>query len=182
MNKVSAILSAVAFTVLSAPVMAYENVTPSEAYNLATSDPNVVILDVRTREEWGFVGHPAPNAIGDGAALTGKVFNISIQVENNGQMVPNKWFLDDVKEKFKDNPNVTIITMCRSGHRSAAAAEILEQAGLNVLNMSTGFEGGKDMYGYRTQTGWANEGLPYLKDCDGNGYIPRSVPLDALKN
>ena len=170
----------------SASALAYEDITPSAAYNWVNSaDSNVIIIDVRTREEWGFVGHPAPNAADadtPGAGLAGKVHNVSLKVEDDGQMIKNKWFVEDVKQLMADNPNATIITMCRSGSRSVAAAKLLEEAGFsNVYNMVGGFEGGRDELGYRGKTeGWKNSGLPYLADCDGRGYVPRSIPRDSL--
>lgn len=185
MKKLS-IVTGAALLAASGTVLAYEDITPTAAYDWVNSpDANVVILDVRTREEWGFVGHPAPNdADGDtpGTGLAGKVHNVSLKVEDKGLLVDNKWFLDDVKKLFADNPNVTIITMCRSGKRSVAAAKVLEAAGFNVFNMVGGFEGGRDTLGYRgkANSGWKNSGLPYLADCDGRGYVPRSVTHDSL--
>ena len=46
----------------------------------------------------------------------------------------------------------------------------LEAAGYtSVMNMLTGFEGGKDSDGYRTVNGWKVDGLPYNYSRDG-GY------------
>ena len=43
-----------------------------------------------------------------------------------------------------------------------------EEAGFaNVLNMATGFEGGKDALGYRTVNGWKVDGLPYNFNTEG---------------
>jgi len=151
----------------SAAVSAYDNVTPTEAYNLATSDPNVYILDVRSDSEWKFVGHPGANKVGEGAALEGKVVNVSYKIDYKGDFVVNPSFVSDVAEVFEDNPNTVLVTMCRSGSRSVAAANALEENGYTVKNMVTGFQGGKDVYGYRTVSGWVNAGLPYSYSKDG---------------
>lgn len=149
-------------------VQAFDNVTPSEAYTLATTDPNVYILDVRTLAEWQWVGHPGKNKLGEGAALAGKVVNVSYQIENKGTMIVNPSFLNEINELFGGNPDATLIAMCRSGQRSAAAAAVLEGAGYRALNMVTGFEGGTDARGYRKVNGWTNNGLPYTYS--GAGY------------
>lgn len=170
MRKIQTIGAAIALTLSSSAVFAYENVTPSEAYNLATTDPDTMILDVRTRYEWGFVGHPAEDKTGYGAELNGKVANITFMVVDGEELSPNKYFIEDVKKILAEKPNMKFITMCRSGSRSKAAAEALEAAGIPAMNMLEGFEGGKDTNGYRTVNGWKNSYLPYVAACDGNGY------------
>jgi len=170
MNKLKFIGAALALTFSSA-TFAFDNISPVDAYELAKSDPNTMILDVRSRYEWGFVGHPSYNPkTAEGAELDGKVVNISYQVVSGEAMIPNVFFIDDVKKILDTNPNMKFITMCRSGSRSVAAATALEAAGIAVSNMSEGFEGGKDANGYRTKNGWKNAGLPYTAACDGNGY------------
>ena len=146
---------------------AYEDVTPTQAYDMATTDPDVYILDVRTPAEWKWVGHPGMNGAGDGADLSGKVLNVSFKIEKKGSMIINPSFLSDVNEIFEDAPYIELITMCLSGGRSVAAATLLEGEGYNVLNMLTGFEGGKDTQGYRTVSGWKVDGLPYTYSGDG---------------
>lgn len=168
MGKIHALGAAVAL-VFSSSVLAYENYTPYEAYNMAASDPDTVILDVRTRYEWSFVGHPAENKTGEGAELSGKVFNIAYKVYDGNGLSVNPSFVDDVKALMKSNPNMKFITMCRSGSRSVAAAVALEAEGISAANMLEGFEGGKDASGYRTlEQGWKNLGLPYTASFSGS--------------
>ena len=149
------------------------DISPRTAYEWATSDPNVYILDVRTEAEWQWVGHPGPNKLGaddpdglGGEGLQNKVVNISYEIEKDGVLVVNKKFIKDVNKVFGDNPSATLITICRSGKRSADAAAALDGAGYNgrVYNTTSGFEGGTDSRGYRTSLtspGWVNNGLPY---------------------
>lgn len=170
MNKIQNIGAAIALALSSTSIFAFENVTPSDAYNMATSDPDTIILDVRTRYEWGFVGHPAADKTGYGAELNGKVINIAFEVVDGQNLAPNKYFIEDVKKILAEKPNAKFITMCRSGHRSSAAAAELEAAGIPVMNMVEGFEGATDANGYRTVNGWKNSSLPYVAACDGNGY------------
>lgn len=60
----------------------------------------------------------------------------------------------------------TVIVMCRSGPRSAKAANVLVKAGFTkVYNIIDGFEGDKvkegPKMGQRTINGWKNAGLPW---------------------
>lgn len=152
------------------PAMAYENVSTTDAYYLATTEANTYILDVRTIAEWKWVGHPGANKLGEGTELGGKVINISNMIELRGEMIDNPFFVADVQRAFPDPEAVTLITMCRSGGRSVAAAEVLEAAGYqNVMNMLRGFEGSSDASGYRTLNGWKVDGLPYTYS--GEGYL-----------
>ncbi len=164
MNKTLLGVITSAALIISSTAHAYDNIYPSDAYVAATSDPYTYILDVRTNSEWIWVGHPGTDKQGNGAGLTGKVVNISWMISDDREWFKNPDFLDDVADMFKDNKDITLITMCRSGSRSAAAAAYLEANGFKVKNMIEGFEGGKDMYGYRTINGWKNgyaaEGYP----------------------
>lgn len=168
MKKIT--LLALAFLIvtgLAVPLFAYENMTPQQAYDLAATNPDVFILDVRTAEEWTWVGHPGKNKLGEGAVLEGKVVNVPYLKDIAGTLVVNPSFLRDVKEIFEGNPNVVLITMCRSGQRSVSAAIALESAGYTAANMLTGFEGSADSRGYRTKNGWAINGLPYTFSAAG---------------
>lgn len=161
-------LTASLIALCAATAFAYEDIAPDAAYTLASTNANVYILDVRTNAEWQWVGHPGKNKLEEGDGLEGKVVNISYQIENKGSMIVNPSFLNEVNEIFGANPEAVLITMCRSGSRSAKASAALEAAGYRVLNLAAGFEGGKDAAGYRTRSGWKVEGLPYTYG--GAGY------------
>jgi len=160
-------LMLLALAMISSSALAFDNVTPNEAYLLATTDANTYILDVRTIAEWDWVGHPGVNNLGDGDALIDKVVNISYKIEYKKDFIVNPSFIADVQEQF-DPAAVTLITMCRSGKRSADAAAELEALGYTMLNMLTGFEGDKTTEGYRAVNGWKVDGLPYTYN--GEGY------------
>ena len=169
MKKLISILSIAIFcTLFASSAFAFDDVTPSEAYSLATSDANTYIIDVRTLSEWQWVGHPGANKVDEGDELNGKVVNISYKIEKKGALIVNPSFMNEINELFASNPDVTLITMCRSGKRSVAAATLLEEAGYTAKNMATGFQGGKDVFGYRSVSGWVNDGLPY--SYSGAGY------------
>ena len=169
MGSVFSRITAIIVMACSASVVqAYDDVTPTEAYAMATTDANVYLLDVRTEGEWTWVGHPGENRLGDGAALAGKVVNISYKIDHKNEFVINPSFISDVDELFESNPNVELITMCRSGKRSRDAAAALESAGYTAHNLASGFEGSSDAKGYRTVNGWKVDGFPYTTS--GVGY------------
>ena len=56
---------------------AYDEISSDDAYEMATTDANAYILDVRSEAEWIYVGHPGPNSLEEGEDLAGKVVNVS---------------------------------------------------------------------------------------------------------
>lgn len=152
------------FMAYTGTVFAYDDVTPSGAADMVEND-GAFILDVRTPQEWNWVGHPGINKIGEGPYLDGRVLNVAYEVYHEGYsngdvLIVNTQFVKDVKNLL--DKETAVITMCRSGVRSVRAALALEEAGFkNVYNMLTGFEGSTDANGYRTVNGWKIDGLPY---------------------
>ena len=79
------------------------------------NNPESVLLDVRTEEEWNVDGKPDGSTIGlKTHFLTAKFADGTI----------NKNFITDFK-KLNINHHVEIFTMCMGGVRSQAAAELL---------------------------------------------------------
>ncbi|SNR65212.1 Rhodanese-related sulfurtransferase [Humidesulfovibrio mexicanus] len=140
--------------------------TSPEAHELWKAG-GVAIVDVRTPEEYDFVGHPtmAPNVpvqLWVGKFDAGK---------KAMPLADNPAFVDQMKLRFK--PGDAIAMLCRSGHRSALAAKKLIAAGFtNVFNIIDGFEGDKNTdkaspgFGKRTVNGWRNANLPWTNDLD----------------
>ena len=56
-------------------------------------------------------------------------------------------------------PQRTVITVCRSGHRSAGAAALLARQGRDVINLSGGMHA------------WARAGLPVVASGDRRGRV-----------
>ena len=164
MKKLLSTIVILAFMVPTGSAFGYKDVDPGEAAYMVYNY-GAVILDVRTPQEWNWVGHPGVNKTEDGQYLEGQVLNVSYEVYHEGYskgdvLIVNTHFVKDVKRLL--SKDVTIITMCRSGGRSVSAAIALENAGFtDVYNMITGFEGDKDFQGYRTLNGWKVDGLPY---------------------
>jgi rhodanese-related sulfurtransferase len=141
-------------------------VTAQEAYEMWKADPERVhILDVRTPEEYVFVGH-AEMARNIPVLFVKHEWNTEI---NEFAVEPNPDFIPEVKRLFA--PTDTILVMCRSGDRSAMAVNTLAKAGfVNVYNITDGMEGdkvddpGNVHHGKRMRNGWKNCGSPWTYD------------------
>ena len=138
-------------------------VTAKEAYEMWLADKNKIkILDVRTPEEYIFVGH-APMAHN----IPMHLFNYKMAVRNKGPLMKaNPNFIAEVGRKFKTSD--TILVICRSGNRSAAAVNAIASAGFKIAySVTDGFEGDRvkdpssSNYGKRLKNGWKNSGIPW---------------------
>ncbi|MBN2123764.1 MAG: sulfurtransferase [Deltaproteobacteria bacterium] len=149
------------------------DVTPSEAMKMVMDDTaHTFIVDVRTRPEYTFVGHPAAAYHVPSKFWTGKM--IEKEGKPDFELVDNPHFAKDLLARF--NPETdTLIFMCRSGKRSCQGAEKAIKAGFKpdkVFNMLGGFEGDKvkckvsAFNGLRMLGGWKNEGLPWTYHLD----------------
>ncbi|MEQ1528694.1 MAG: rhodanese-like domain-containing protein [Methylococcales bacterium] len=125
-----------------------ENLDPRQAWDLLQENTDAVMVDVRTKIEHTFVGHP-PNAI-----------HIPWKEAPDWQVNPQ--FVADVKKAVPD-VHAPILLLCRSGQRSLDAAKALEEAGYHLLiNIVDGFEGPLDEHKHRgTLGGWRFHGLPW---------------------
>ena len=122
---------------------------PNDAWTLFSAGA-AVLVDVRTNEERKFVGH-VPDSLhvpwATGTALT-----------------RNPRFARELEAKVgKDS---TVLLLCRSGKRSALAAEAVAKAGFtHVFNVLEGFEGEIDADQHRGGSdGWRYRGLPWVQD------------------
>jgi rhodanese-related sulfurtransferase len=132
------------------------DVTFEEVWRVLKDDPSAVLVDVRTRPEWAFVG--APN-LGEAAKA---VVPISWQVFP--AMDVNPAFVEEVTAAGA-KPDSKIYFLCRSGVRSRAAAIAMTAAGFsNCFNISGGFEGDLDGDQHRGKAGgWKAAGLPWVQ-------------------
>lgn len=138
-------------------------VTSAQAFAMwQASQTNIKILDVRTPEEYMFIGH-APIAFNVPLAL--QTYNWNPKT-NEYDMQPVADFVAQVKKVAQ--PTDTILVTCRSGGRSAMAVNQLAKAGYKyVYNITDGFEGDmvKDKnslyYEKRMMNGWKNCGAPW---------------------
>ncbi len=148
--------------------------SPADAAAALEADPGILFLDVRDPIEISFVGHPAPiDAIVPFLVVTHE-FD---EEKGTYKAVPNSAFVTDVssvatREGFGKNHPIFVI--CRSGDRSAKAADALAKAGYtSVWSLVEGFEGDKDKAGMRTVNGWRNAGLAWTYKLDqAQAWVP----------
>lgn len=140
-------------------------VTAKEAYAKWQAAPDAVkILDVRTPEEFIFVGSPD-------MAWRIPVAAQSYEWDAEKKQFPFK-LLPDFPSRVSTvaKPDDTLMVTCRSGGRSAIACNLLAKAGFkNVYNIIDGMEGDANGDSVSVATaqpvkdGWKNSGLPWTK-------------------
>jgi rhodanese-related sulfurtransferase len=140
-------------------------VTAKEAYAKWLAAPQQVkILDVRTPEEFLFVGHPE------------MAWKIPVAVQSYEWDATKKQFpmkpLPDFASRVSQvaKPDDTLMAICRSGGRSAIAVNFLAKAGFrNVYNIIDGMEGDANgdsdsvAKAQPLKDGWKNSGCPWTK-------------------
>lgn len=157
--------------------------TPQQAYAMKLKDPGgVAFFDVRTRAEAMYVGWP-----GDADALVPYVELPEMMTDWDDKRLayklePNQDFLPEIERRLQEKglgKAATIILICRSGDRSAKAADRLAMAGYGkVYSVVEGVEGdlAKEgpTAGQRTVNGWKNAGLPWTYQLErAKMYFPR---------
>ena len=125
-------------------------VNPKQAWNILREKPTAILLDVRSKVEFDYVGHPV------GAV------HVPIQEAPDWHTDPD--FAQKVIERLGESSrDITILTICRSGKRSMLAAQLLEAQGYkHTANIAEGFEGDLDENHHRGNVnGWRFHGLPW---------------------
>ena len=124
-------------------------VAPHDAWALVQAG-HALLVDVRSAEERKFVGHVPGSehvAWASGTSLT-----------------RNPRFARELEAKVKKD--ALVLLLCRSGKRSALAAEAAAKAGFTqAFNVREGFEGELDERQQRGRAdGWRYRGLPWVQD------------------
>ncbi|MBW8777959.1 MAG: rhodanese-like domain-containing protein [Burkholderiales bacterium] len=129
------------------------SLSPRDAWALVQAG-RAVLVDVRSTEERHFVGR-VPGSL-HVAWATGTSLN------RNPRFAKEL----DAKVGAKSGNELPVLLLCRSGKRSALAAEAAAKAGLaNVFNVLEGFEGDTDEHQQRGHfNGWRFHGLPWTQD------------------
>ena len=136
------------------------DVDVDEVWKRLAADKSAVLIDVRTRAEWAYVGLPDLSAVGKQPVLV------------EWQMFPE----NRVNDRFVESLSETLETagaragdelffLCRSGGRSKMAAQAMTKAGYTACrNVADGFEGPLDTNRHRGQSaGWKAAGLPWAQ-------------------
>lgn len=135
-------------------------VLPQEAWDILKSEPDSVLVDVRTKAEWSYVGIPDLDDLGKAPLL--------VEWLAYPEMTVNPEFTGELFSRFGDRFPGKILFICRSGVRSQDAAEyvanVLGEIGRSALciNVCEGFEGDLDVHKHRGNlNGWKKRGLPW---------------------
>lgn len=125
-------------------------VSPATAWKLVSAG-KALLVDVRTGEERKFVGH-VPDSL-------------HVAWATSTSMTRNPRFVRELESKTGGKDKVALL-LCRSGKRSAAAAEAAAKAGFtHIYNVLEGFEGEIDSHQHRgVADGWRFRGLPWVQD------------------
>lgn len=131
-----------------------------EAWSRLSADPSAVLVDVRTRAEWAFVGVPVLEG-----RPRGPVF-VEWQTYPDGA-VDNAFvarLMDQLNGMGVERID-PLLFLCRSGVRSRSAAAAMLDAGYeSCTNISDGFEGPLDEQRHRgTVSGWKANDLPWAQ-------------------
>ncbi len=137
-----------------------DEVTAEEVWARLKSDPKSVLVDVRTKAEWSFVGVPDLTPLGKQLHL------VEWQTFPAGQVDPQ--FSDKLTTALAAASVGTddeIFFLCRSGGRSMSAARAMAAKGyLRCRNVVDGFEGPLDPERHRGGSGgWKAAGLPWTQ-------------------
>ena len=137
-------------------------VTPQQAWEGLNNTTGSVLVDVRTKAEWSFVGTPDLSVLGKAPIL--------VEWATLPGMQPNQNFIEGLMTQLGGSAPPEIYFICRSGARSMnaarAVAATLEAQGQSAacINVAEGFEGDLDQARHRgTQNGWKARGLPWTQ-------------------
>ncbi|MDQ2089940.1 rhodanese-like domain-containing protein [Marimonas arenosa] len=141
--------------------------TAAEAAQML-SDNNAVFIDVRSRSELTFTGvaervdvHIPLMVMPDQAVFDAKKGGYRMRFNPDFVMAFETWLMENGYDE-----TTPIVLICRSGARSAKAANILREMGYGyVWSVTDGFEGDKAKdgpgRGQRVVNGWKNAGLAW---------------------
>ena len=129
-------------------------IDPIQADKRRERNGRTVIIDVRSRVEYEFVGHPI-----DAVHIPWKEFP---QWQENSNFCAQ---VDSAlgRQDGDDTLSTPLLMLCRSGVRSLAAGKKLTEHGYtDVTNIAEGFEGDKDEHNHRGNVnGWRYHGLTW---------------------
>lgn len=137
-----------------------EDVPSKDAWNRLREDPASLLIDVRTRAEWAFVGLP------DLSGLDKEPLLVEWQTFPDNRIDPEfSAALAAQLEQAGAQKSTELFFLCRSGGRSRMAAESLAALGFErCRNVSDGFEGRLDTNRHRGNLdGWKVSGLPWVQ-------------------
>ncbi|NQU13594.1 MAG: hypothetical protein HQ561_05580 [Desulfobacteraceae bacterium] len=110
-----------------------------EAHDMLNAVPATYLIDIRTRAEYQFVGHPINAHLFPYLFMTNEFQKKDGKVGYKLSKI-NENFVKEISKVFKKTDNLLILS--RDGTRSALAAKELVKAGFkNTYDIEDGFEG-----------------------------------------
>lgn len=133
-----------------------KSLDPISAHKFLNQNNNAVLVDVRCKIEYEYIGHPLDAINIVWKKYPGWKINETFAAEVD-------LAVSNLRKSAKKTP---ILLICRSGARSRDAAECLSENHYEELyNVEEGFEGDKNSEGRRSSTnGWRFHGLPWIQD------------------
>jgi rhodanese-related sulfurtransferase len=130
------------------------DVTPQQAWQALSTNPQARLIDVRTQAEWMFAGVPDLSSIGK------KVHCISWKFYPTYEL--NAQFLAQLSKEVSDT-SAPLYFLCKTGGRSTDAAIAAHGAGFReCFNIEGGFEGESNESRQRGRiNGWKAAKLPW---------------------
>jgi rhodanese-related sulfurtransferase len=135
----------------------------------------VMFVDIRTKGEFQFLGTPQ---VTDQNIPYMDIDDLAGWDKKNNRYVmsPNSDFVgavDALAKRMNIGKNDPVILICRSGDRSARAANLLQEAGYTkIYSVVDGFEGDIGPAGRRDVNGWKNADLPWsYKITESQAYV-----------
>lgn len=137
-----------------------DDVPVQETWARLGSDANSILVDVRTRAEWAFVGLPDLSTTGK------RVLTLEWQTFPDNRI--DATFVERLRpmlEAAGATEDTEVFFLCRSGGRSRSAAMAVAAAGYTrCRNVADGFEGPLDTSRHRgSVAGWKAAGLPWVQ-------------------
>jgi rhodanese-related sulfurtransferase len=129
-----------------------------DAWAILETDPDAVLVDVRTEVEWNLIGKPDLSGLSKEPVYLQWVTLQGVNADFEKQ-------LDEALAQRQTKKAAPILFMCQSGGRSKISA--IQCTGLgyqNCYNIADGFEGGLDEHQHRNSvSGWKVAGLPWTQ-------------------
>ena len=190
------------FSQMPARAQEPKDILSIEAFDMLNTVPDTYLIDVRTRAEYQFIGHPP-------MAYLFPYFFLTDTLAKKGESWvyqfndKNKSFVEEISKTFQKTNNLLMVG--RDGTRSILAAkELIKNGFKNVYNVKDGFEGppfpyfeDKNLHKFYTQLakthkipaynhrrfyGWQWWGLPWTYDIDSKYiYPPDKTPKENKK-
>jgi rhodanese-related sulfurtransferase len=137
-----------------------EDVSVVDAWRKLASDSSSILVDVRTRAEWAYVGLPDLSGIGKQPVLA--------EWQDFPTNVVDPRFAEKLTAALDAagvSRDAELLFICRSGGRSKMAALAMAERGYSrSRNVADGFEGPLDAHRHRsTSGGWKKAGLPWVQ-------------------